>query len=127
MPSKQYEALWADLQPKLDAFRDCVEIDDFRTAIETLYEATGDLEPAEYEPGTVAGVDGIWVTTPESREDHVVLYMHGGGFALGSAHSHRDMIARLASAAGARAFGLDYRQPPDDPFPAALEDCVAAW
>lgn len=127
MPSQQYEDLWADLQPKLDAFRDCIEIDDFRTAIEALYEATGDLEPAEFERATVGGVDGLWVTTPESRADHVVLYMHGGGFALGSAHSHRDMIARFASAAGARAFGIDYRQPPGDPFPAALEDCVAAW
>lgn len=127
MPSQQYEDLWAELQPKLDAFRDCVEIDDFRSAIEALYEATGELEPAEIEPAEVGGVSGIWVTTPESRDDHIALYLHGGGFALGSAHSHRDMIARLASAAGARALGLDYRQPPEDPFPAALEDCVAAW
>lgn len=56
-----------------------------------------------------------------------ILYLHGGGFVTGSAKSHRMLAARLARAAGATAYVLDYRLAPEHPYPAALEDTLAAW
>ncbi len=56
-----------------------------------------------------------------------LLYLHGGGFVIGSLDSHRGLIARLSRAADARCLGLEYRKAPEHPFPAALEDALVAW
>jgi phosphinothricin tripeptide acetyl hydrolase len=68
-----------------------------------------------------------WLTPPAVRTDAVVLYLHGGGYVIGSPRSHRHLAAAIARAAGARALLLDYRLAPEHPFPAALEDAVAAY
>jgi acetyl esterase/lipase len=57
----------------------------------------------------------------------VVLYLHGGGYSLGSARSHRSLAKRIAFAAGAAAVLPDYRLAPEHVFPAAVEDAVAAY
>lgn len=56
----------------------------------------------------------------------VVVYLHGGGFALCSLDTHDRLMRLLALESGAALIGVDYRQPPEDPFPAPLDDCVAA-
>jgi phosphinothricin tripeptide acetyl hydrolase len=68
-----------------------------------------------------------WLTPPGARSDAVVLYLHGGGYAIGSPRSHRHLAAAIARAAGTRALLLDYRLAPEHPFPAALDDAVAAY
>jgi epsilon-lactone hydrolase len=68
-----------------------------------------------------------WLTPPAARGDAVVLYFHGGGYAIGSPRSHRHLAAAIARAAGTRALLLDYRLAPEHPFPAALEDAVVAF
>jgi phosphinothricin tripeptide acetyl hydrolase len=68
-----------------------------------------------------------WLTPPGARSDAVVLYLHGGGYVIGSPRSHRHLTAAIARAAGTRALLLDYRLAPEHPFPAALEDAVAAY
>ena len=55
-----------------------------------------------------------------------LLYLHGGGYIAGSVHTHRALAARIAQAAGCVGLVVDYRIAPEDPFPAALEDCIAA-
>lgn len=56
-----------------------------------------------------------------------VLYLHGGGYCIGSSRSHRHVTARLAQELSGEVFSLDYRLAPEAPFPAAHEDAVAAW
>ena len=68
-----------------------------------------------------------WLAPPSARADIVVLYLHGGGYVIGSPRSHRHLAAAIARAARARALVLDYRLAPEHPFPAALEDAVAAY
>ena len=68
-----------------------------------------------------------WLTPPGIRTDTVVLYFHGGGYAIGSPRSHRHLAAAIARAAGSRTLLLDYRLAPEHPFPAALDDAVAAY
>jgi epsilon-lactone hydrolase len=55
------------------------------------------------------------------------LYLHGGGFVLGSPATHRAVAARLAGASGRPVFLLDYRLAPEHPYPAALNDALSAW
>ncbi len=55
-----------------------------------------------------------------------MLYLHGGGYSVGSPATHRDLISRLAWSTGCRCIALDYRKAPEEPFPAALDDTLAA-
>ena len=70
-------------------------------------------------------VRGAWYTPPAAR-DRTVLYLHGGGFAY-FAKAHTGLIAAVALAAQARVFALDYRLIPEHPYPAQLEDALAAY
>ena len=68
-----------------------------------------------------------WLRAPGVRDDAVVLYLHGGGYVIGSPRSHRHLAAAIARAAGTAGLLVDYRLAPEHPFPAALEDAVAAY
>jgi monoterpene epsilon-lactone hydrolase len=57
----------------------------------------------------------------------VLLYLHGGGYIVGSPRTHRALAAHLAEAAGCAVFALDYRLAPEHPYPAALDDAEAAF
>ncbi|HEY1362744.1 MAG TPA: alpha/beta hydrolase [Xanthobacteraceae bacterium] len=73
------------------------------------------------------GVGGVAVATPQSRADRHVLYLHGGAYCFGKPSHYRDFIWRIAAATGARVLCVDYRLAPEHPFPAALDDAVAAY
>ncbi len=73
------------------------------------------------------GVDAEWVCAPGAASDRFVLYLHGGGYVIGSVKTHRDLMARLSRAAKARVLGLNYRLAPEHPFPAAVDDAVAGY
>jgi monoterpene epsilon-lactone hydrolase len=73
------------------------------------------------------GLKGIWITLPESLPERVVLFFHGGCFSTGSTDSHLGLCIRLARASRARVFSVDYRLAPENIFPAAVEDAVAAY
>lgn len=77
----------------------------------------------------VAGMKAEWVSTPNVSADEpgVVLYMHGGAFMTGSCETHRDLAARIAQASGCRVLIFEYRLAPEHLFPAANEDCLAAY
>jgi epsilon-lactone hydrolase len=79
------------------------------------------------EPVSANGVDAEWITAPGAAADRVVLYLHGGGYVLGSARSHRDLIGRISRAAQARGLALNYRLGPENPFPAAVDDALAGY
>ena len=60
-------------------------------------------------------------------EGPVVLYLHGGGYVIGSLKSHRHLAGLLAREIEGTVIALDYRLAPEAPFPAALDDALAAW
>ena len=73
------------------------------------------------------GVTGDWIVAPRSRPDRSVLYLHGGGYRVGSPATYRQFTWRIASATRARLLAIDYRLAPEHAFPAALEDAMAAY
>jgi acetyl esterase/lipase len=79
------------------------------------------------EPADANGVPAEWTITPTADPSRVILFLHGGGYMSGSIASHRHMIAQAGREAGARTLALNYRLAPEDPYPAALEDAVAAY
>ena len=72
------------------------------------------------------GTPSEWIDSPDSGNG-IILYLHGGAYALGSVHSHRELIARLVLATNCKALAINYRLAPENPFPAALEDSVQAY
>ncbi len=76
---------------------------------------------------TLAGVAGERVAAPGASDRHAILYLHGGGYAIGSPRTHRALAAQLSAASGATAYVIDYPLAPEHPFPAGLEGAVAAY
>ncbi len=76
---------------------------------------------------SAGGVAAEWIDAPNAAADRAVLYLHGGGYVLGSINTHRDLMSRISRAAGARVLGINYRLAPEHPFPAAVDDAVAAY
>ncbi len=81
----------------------------------------------EVAPVRIGALAADRVRAPDVRRDRVVLYFHGGGFQVGSAWSHRELMACISAAAGCAVLGLDYRLAPEHHFPAPLDDAEAAY
>ena len=79
------------------------------------------------EPVVANGVRAEWISAPGAAADRAMLYLHGGGYIMGSLNTHRDLMGRISRAAQARVLGLDYRLAPEHPFPAAVDDTVAGY
>jgi epsilon-lactone hydrolase len=75
----------------------------------------------------VGGVRAEWTSTPKDTSDAAILYLHGGGYVIGSLDSHRHLVAEAGRAAGCWALALDYRLAPEHPFPAPVEDTIASY
>jgi len=84
-------------------------------------------EDVRCQPVEAGGIPAEWVTTPESVEERVICYLHGGGYVVGSINTHRELASRLARASKARVLILGYRLAPENPFPAAVEDSVTGY
>ena len=100
-------------------------VHDMRARIESF---TAPVDPhIETEPVDAGGVPSEWVRAPDARRDGAILYLHGGGYAIGSINTHRGLAGRISEASGLPVLVIDYRLAPEHPHPAAVEDAVAAY
>jgi len=79
------------------------------------------------DPVDAGGVPAEWVAAPGVSPGRVLLYLHGGAYQAGSPATLRNLVALLSGATQARALSVDYRLAPEHPFPAAVEDALAAY
>jgi acetyl esterase/lipase len=110
-----------------EKFETLADVEDFRAAYE---EFTSQFQPEEgttYERVGAGGVPADWAVAPGAADDPVMIWLHGGGYMIGSMRTHRPTLSRLSKASGGRVLGLDYRLAPENPFPAAVQDTVAAY
>ena len=84
-------------------------------------------EGVSVEAVDAGGVPAEWVEAPGARGDTAFLYLHGGGYALGSTATGRHLAAAISEAAATRVLSLDYRLAPEHPFPTAVDDAVAGF
>ncbi len=75
---------------------------------------------------SVGGIEGEWVTADAVPTVATLLYLHGGGYFACTPQTHRPVTSSFALA-GFRTFAPDYRLAPEHPFPAGLEDAIAAY
>ncbi|MGB2207356.1 MAG: alpha/beta hydrolase [Parvibaculales bacterium] len=73
----------------------------------------------------IGAMDTEWVG--DENADRTLLYLHGGGYVLGSIDTHRSMVTRLCKFAGIRGLIVDYRLAPEHPYPSAIEDAELAY
>jgi len=76
---------------------------------------------------TVAGCAAEWVKAPGGQTGRAILYLHGGGYVMGSPNTHRSLAGEISRAAQAAVLLVDYRLAPEHPCPAAVEDGVASY
>jgi acetyl esterase/lipase len=104
-----------------------IGVDQYRALLEKSAKAFKVDPGTRISPLSVDQVPGAWITPDKASCDHVILYLHGGGFMGGSINTHKDLGARIAAAAGARLLMPEYRLAPEHPFPAGLRDAVTAY
>jgi monoterpene epsilon-lactone hydrolase len=129
MPSQEMQAVIAALTERQKASAD--------QAPPTLQESRASFAPAgrlhpvprdvSVSEVTAGGVPAHWLAAPGADCDRVLLFLHGGGYELGSLRSDGELASRLGRASGMRVLFPEYRLAPEHPFPAAIDDVLAAW
>lgn len=102
-------------------------LDEDRLSYETMTAALKMEDNIQTERIGAGGVAAEWISAPGGYDNRVILYFHGGGYVVGSMRTHRVMLSHIAKASGFKVLGLDYRLAPEFPFPAPIEDALAAY
>jgi acetyl esterase/lipase len=102
-------------------------IEEQRTGMEAQLASQPLPTGATFDEIRIGAMAADWVTMPNSAHGRVVLYLHGGGYVMGSRRTHRELAARIARDASARVLVLEYRLAPEHPFPAAVDDATEAY
>ena len=125
MPSKEFEDILQFLRslPDTQGFT----IQEKRAEFEKTVSQFPVAEGVSYESLTVGGIPAEWIIPEGSLERKVILFLHGGGYCIGSINTHRGMVSYVSKAAETRALLIDYRLAPENPFPAAVEDSIASY
>ena len=93
-------------------------------AFEHAFETPAGLR---IEVGMLGGVKTEWIVPDGASSGPVLMHLHGGGYVLGTPASSRPLTTALALKSGMRVVSIDYRLAPENPFPAAVDDAVAAY
>ena len=115
--------LWA---PVLEVARADRDIEQMRTAYEAFLAESAVPDGIAVRAVNAGGVPAL-ALHPTENPATVILYLHGGGYTVGSAYGYRPLVGALVAATGTGALVPDYRLAPEHPFPAALEDALSAY
>ena len=125
MSSEQRERLDAILRQS--TFPGDVDVDEQRRALRELLSAQplpADVTVTTAEPG---GVPAAEITVDGIEPRHVVLYFHGGVYVMGEAALAADLASQVGRRTDAKVMSVDYRLAPEHPYPAAVDDALAAY
>ena len=126
-PSPEHDAIVTAMAARPDLTGQEVSVEQMRQGMEEGALLSPVPSPVQCEKVSANGVPAEWTVMPGADPARVVLYLHGGGYVMGSPGTHRSLVARLSRDAQARCLSVDYRLAPEHPFPAALEDALAAY
>jgi acetyl esterase/lipase len=122
----------AELQTLIEMLRngplnESPSIEEMRQGMEAMTALSPAIDGTSFVAADADGVAVEWTAAPGVRDDRTILYLHGGGYVLGSIKTHRALVSRLSAASGGRALSVDYRLAPEHPFPAAVDDATGAY
>jgi len=121
--ARRLTLLW---QPLVELAMGDADIQQTRAAYEALHAEFSPPEGIAVTPANAGGVPSLLIGA-ERGEEPTLLYLHGGGYVLGSAFGYRPLAGALALAAGTTALVPDFRLAPEHPFPAAVDDAASAF
>ena len=131
------DEVWNEIAAGREVFTPLVHILRGEPANRTIDEARADyvavkarqLPPSgiNWHEVDMGGVPGLLATPANVMDGRVLLYMHGGGYMSGGSGASKAEVGRLAEALGATAWVPDYRLAPEHPYPAPLDDVLAAY
>lgn len=90
-------------------------------------QPTGPMKDTTMEVVDAGGVHAEWFSRQDSDAKRVVMYLHGGGYSIGSIESHRDFLSRLCADSGCRVLAVEYRLAPEHRFPTPIDDSLSAY
>ena len=104
------------------------ELERERRGQEVLGRLAAPMVGISWQPFDLAGMPAAWARPSRVHDTrHVILYCHGGGYTSGNLGYSRVLASKLAHATGYDVLSFEYRLAPEHPYPAAVEDAVAAW
>lgn len=127
MSAAQLDAVIKDVQACFGAWTPETTLDQMRKDWDEVFTKRPCSVGAKCENVDAGGVPALRISAAGAASDRAILYLHGGGYAFGSSRSHRDLGEYLSRAAKAQVFMLDYRLAPEHPYPAAVDDAMAAY
>jgi acetyl esterase/lipase len=127
MSAAQLDAVIKDVQACFGAWTPQTTLDQMRKDWDEVFAKHPSKVGAKCETIDAGGVPTVRITAPGAAPDRAILYLHGGGYVFGSPRSHKDLGEFLSKAAKAQVFLLDYRLAPEHPYPAAVDDALAAY
>jgi acetyl esterase/lipase len=104
-----------------------VELTREREIVEQMMISFGRADDVATSDTTLGGVRATLVETSAALADRVILYLHGGAYALRSANGGAGLAAEVGRRTRARVYSLGYRLAPEYPYPTAIVDCIAAY
>jgi len=102
-------------------------IEEMRSKYEEATSLFPTPEDAEIETINIDGVPGEFVKAFKNKSLSTIIYLHGGGYGIGSLNTHRTLAYNLSKASDLQVLLIDYRLAPEHPFPAAIEDSIKAY
>jgi monoterpene epsilon-lactone hydrolase len=125
MASPEFTAMYQAMIDNPPPFPD--DVADARRVMESFMGGAPLVDGTTVEATDAGGRPALWVRPPSGGDrQRALLYLHGGGYRLGSANCYKAFASHLAAGLDAPVLVLDYRLAPEDPFPAAVDDAVAA-
>ena len=110
--------------PKYDGSTDPIHL---RHVVQAAQERMATEPDVAFIPRTYAGIEAEISMPKDAKDDYLIVYIHGGGLICGNAFSSRGYASMLAGESGRPVISFSYRLAPEDPFPAAVEDCFAVY
>ena len=100
----------------------------FRYTNDDFFSADENIKPTGTAfPVNVDGIYGQWVMTENSDPDKRILYLHGGGYAIGTIRGYLSLTSQLAQKTGCSILLIDYSLAPELKFPHGINDCKKAF
>ena len=127
MASPEFEAIIPIIRESLDLSNPDASVEDLRAMLTFDVDAMPAPEGVSFEWTSLAEVPTLLVCPEGARDDAALVYLHGGGYVMGSPDSHRALTARLATLLGCPVYSIDYRLAPEHPHPAAVTDSTTAY
>jgi acetyl esterase/lipase len=130
MPSQEHDAVLHHLLKVGAMFAtpapDTQPYESMRAAMDLLFTAPA-LDCVRSQPANFGALRGEWILDADCDHARRLLFLHGGGYISGSIDSHRNLAGWISRAAGCAVLLVDYRLAPEHPFPAAVDDALAAF